>query len=41
MMDDLVIIEEREDEHSFISWQFVRSYRLPPSDDPGTITSKL
>ncbi|XP_068097969.1 heat shock protein beta-6 [Hyperolius riggenbachi] len=33
--------EERQDEHGFISREFHRRYKLPPSVDPATITSGL
>ncbi|KAJ9581198.1 hypothetical protein L9F63_023624 [Diploptera punctata] len=44
-VDNYVVVEgkheEREDEHGFISRQFVRRYKLPSQVDPDTVVSQL
>lgn len=45
MVDDYVIVkgkhEEREDEHGFVSRQFVRRYKLPRNVETDTLISEL
>jgi crystallin alpha B len=45
MVDDFVVVEgkheERQDEHGFISRQFLRRYKLPSEVDPETVLSQL
>ncbi|XP_049791956.1 alpha-crystallin A chain-like [Schistocerca nitens] len=45
MQDDFIVVEgkheEREDEHGYISRNFVRRYKLPNNIDIDAVTSKL